>query len=202
MTLSEKITSLRTAHNMSQGDLAEKLNVSRQSVSKWETGASTPDLEKLIAMSELFHITLDELAKGSSDNSSNDIYNNSQIIYMQAPADNTGASSTQRMVGFILLITGILCVFLEFIAPNGFLFTILGTYIILCSILCLAVKKNAGMKIAWTTAIILFVFTMPYGLFMTGGLHFGTMAGCVTLGTWIYILVLIIVTLIRKRKKH
>ena len=40
MTLSEKILKLRTARNLSQGDLAEALDVSRQSVSKWETGVS------------------------------------------------------------------------------------------------------------------------------------------------------------------
>ena len=48
MKLHEKIYTLRTAKNLSQGDLAEILDVSRQSVSKWETGASIPDLDKLI----------------------------------------------------------------------------------------------------------------------------------------------------------
>ena len=63
MKLNEKIIALRNKYQMSQGDLAEKLNVSRQSVSKWETGASIPDLDKLIAMSELFQVTMDELVK-------------------------------------------------------------------------------------------------------------------------------------------
>ena len=63
MKLNEKIIALRNKYQMSQGDLAEKLNVSRQSVSKWETGASIPDLDRLIAMSELFHVTMDELVK-------------------------------------------------------------------------------------------------------------------------------------------
>ena len=66
MTLGEKITTLRNQYEMSQGDLAEKMNVSRQSISKWETGTSVPELEKLIQLSELFHITLDELVKGES----------------------------------------------------------------------------------------------------------------------------------------
>ena len=64
MTLGEKISSLRGAANMSQGDLAEKLNVSRQSISKWETDASVPELDKLIRMSEFFEISLDELVYG------------------------------------------------------------------------------------------------------------------------------------------
>ena len=63
MTLGEKIALLRGQNKMSQGDLAEKLEVSRQSVSKWETGASVPELDKLIMMSKLFNITLDELVQ-------------------------------------------------------------------------------------------------------------------------------------------
>ena len=47
--------------NMTQETLAEKLNVSRQTVSKWEVGESTPDMEKLVAISALFEISLDEL---------------------------------------------------------------------------------------------------------------------------------------------
>lgn len=63
MTLAEKILSLRTARGMSQDDLAEKLEVSRQSVSKWETAQSTPDLDKIIKMSNLFGVTVDELVR-------------------------------------------------------------------------------------------------------------------------------------------
>lgn len=66
MTLGEKIFTLRNQSKLSQGELAEKLNVSRQSISKWETGASVPELDKLIALSEVFGVTLDELAKGDA----------------------------------------------------------------------------------------------------------------------------------------
>ena len=65
MRLGETIYRLRTEKGMSQGELAEALSVSRQSVSKWETDGATPDLEKLIKLSELFGISLDTLVKGS-----------------------------------------------------------------------------------------------------------------------------------------
>ncbi len=61
MNLGESIYQLRNARNMSQGDLADALDVSRQSVSKWENNMAVPDLDKLIKMKELFGITLDEL---------------------------------------------------------------------------------------------------------------------------------------------
>ena len=64
MTLGQNICRLRTERGLSQGDLADALEVSRQSISKWETDASVPELEKLLRLSELFHITLDELVKG------------------------------------------------------------------------------------------------------------------------------------------
>ena len=61
MTLGENIVRLRTQKNWSQGDLADALDISRQSVSKWETDASIPELDKLLKLSELFGVTLDEL---------------------------------------------------------------------------------------------------------------------------------------------
>ncbi len=64
MSLGETIYRLRTEKNLSQGDLAEILEVSRQSVSKWENNSATPDLEKMIKLSECFGVSLDELAKG------------------------------------------------------------------------------------------------------------------------------------------
>ena len=63
MTLSERIVALRTGLGMSQGDVAEKLEVSRQSVSKWETGQSVPDLDKIIKLADLFGVTVDELVR-------------------------------------------------------------------------------------------------------------------------------------------
>ena len=67
MSLGNKIYSLRTEKNMSQEDFAEILEVSRQSVSKWETDASVPELDKLIKICNIFNISLDELTGRTSD---------------------------------------------------------------------------------------------------------------------------------------
>lgn len=61
MTFHNKLYNLRKQKGLSQEELANRLNVSRQTVSKWEIGDSTPDMEKLIAISDLFDISLDEL---------------------------------------------------------------------------------------------------------------------------------------------
>ena len=64
MDIVEKIQKLRREKGLSQEALAEALGVSRQSVSKWESGAVLPDTDKIIAMSELFGISTDFLLKG------------------------------------------------------------------------------------------------------------------------------------------
>ena len=67
MILADKIMSLRKQNGWSQEELAEQLNVSRQSVSKWESGTSIPDIEKIIKMSQLFYVSTDYLLKDSKD---------------------------------------------------------------------------------------------------------------------------------------
>ena len=66
MSFSEKIYALRTQAGMSQASFAEKLQVSRQTVSKWELGTSYPEIEKVLAISSLFHVTTDYLLKDQS----------------------------------------------------------------------------------------------------------------------------------------
>ncbi len=65
MMLSEKIIQQRKKNGWSQEELADKMNVSRQAVSKWESAQSTPELEKLLLLSELFGVTTDYLLKDS-----------------------------------------------------------------------------------------------------------------------------------------
>ena len=64
MEFNNKLYELRKQKGFSQEELANRLNVSRQTVSKWEVGESTPDMEKLVAISDLFGVSLDELVKG------------------------------------------------------------------------------------------------------------------------------------------
>ena len=61
MKFNEKLLSLRKEKGYSQEILADKLNVSRQTISKWESGITTPELEKIILLSEIFNISIDEL---------------------------------------------------------------------------------------------------------------------------------------------
>ncbi len=68
MSISENLQILRKTKNMSQEELAEKLNVSRQAVSKWESGSGYPETEKIISICEIFDCSMDELVKGKIAN--------------------------------------------------------------------------------------------------------------------------------------
>ena len=67
MILADKIIELRKRQGMSQEELAEKLGVSRQSVSKWEGAQSTPDLNRILQLSEIFGVTTDTLLKDTEE---------------------------------------------------------------------------------------------------------------------------------------
>ena len=74
MTLGEKITEARKKKGMSQIDLADAMSVSRQSVSKWETGESNPEISKLSQLAEVLDVSLDWLLSNDEDNTQKNSY--------------------------------------------------------------------------------------------------------------------------------
>ncbi len=87
MFLAYKITELRKAKGWSQEELAEKVNVTRQSVSKWESGQSVPDLDKILQLSQIFDVSTDYLLKGEAQ----------QISVDNEPAENGEAENVRHV---------------------------------------------------------------------------------------------------------
>ena len=104
--LPERIYKFRRKSGLSQEQLAEKIGVSRQAISKWESGTSTPELEKLLALSECFHITLDELVREEIDN---------QIVneIPQKIESNKVLKGIELKVGISLCLIGAICLILS-----------------------------------------------------------------------------------------
>lgn len=86
MNLGNKIMTLRKKNNLSQEDLAEKVGVTRQTISKWELEETTPDINQAKKLSMIFNISLDELVN-------NDV--NSILIEK--------VSNTERLAGIIII---------------------------------------------------------------------------------------------------
>ena len=102
--LSEKIYTLRRKSGLSQEQLAEKIGVSRQAISKWEGGLSTPELDKLRALREFFHVSLDELTGGQGADAPSG----------RAEEKSPGADSqgTEQKLGICLCLVGAVCLIL------------------------------------------------------------------------------------------
>ena len=175
MTLGNKIYTLRTKAGLSQEELAEQMGVSRQSVSKWETDASIPELDKLIQLSKLFEVTLDSLVQDepvqtdtkfevidTTVSNARLTTDNMKDLPTDKPKEHTknGFFSPQKIVGLILFSIGLLGTILSLIFQNDStpIVLIVSIYCKLSGILCLTVKKRLGLAMGIMTLIYLSVF--------------------------------------------
>ena len=92
MALPEKLYTLRKKSGLSQEQLAEALNVSRQAISKWEGGSATPESDKLLALSNYFGVSLDYLLKDGAPDAALIVYGVLSILVPSVPAQISGLS--------------------------------------------------------------------------------------------------------------
>lgn len=92
MALPEKLYTLRKKSGLSQEQLAEALNVSRQAISKWEGGSAMPESDKLLALSNYFDVSLDYLLKDGAPNAALIVYGVLSILVPSVPAQISGSS--------------------------------------------------------------------------------------------------------------
>ena len=181
MTLGDRIYQLRTKAGLSQEALAEQTGVSRQSVSKWETNASIPELDKLIQLTKIFGITLDALvndepAQTAPETVAGDpaelpanateqtyILPTAPYEYREKPHSH---NAIRKIIGAVLLAVSLICITLALIFPFGFFewIIILSVYVLLCGIICLTVRKHPGLAIGGLTFVALILF---FGVFMS-----------------------------------
>ena len=131
MDLGNKIANLRKKNNLSQEELADKIGVTRQTISKWELNNTTPDIMQAKKISEVFSISLDELTDNNTDN----------ILINKVSNTEKLASLTIKILKFIgvsLLIFFILIFILAIIIyKNKFKnidYNVIGKYSITCSL--------------------------------------------------------------------
>lgn len=157
MNLGERIVQYRTSKGLSQGDLAEMLNVSRQSVSKWENNAAVPDLDKIVKLSEIFEVSMDELVKGQ--------FSEKKTVVQEEKNASTTSKENQLKKRHHLLATILLCmaflIFLCCFLMNGALLgLLLATPFLSCGILCIVFSgsKNLGLWCAWTIYCLITIY--------------------------------------------
>ena len=152
MNLGETIYKYRTSKKLSQGDLAEMLDVSRQSISKWENNSATPDLDKIVKLSEIFGVTIDDLVKGE--------YTPASPTNTNVKVENTTSQhlAGRKIAGIILFCMAFLVIL--FLGINGAFGggLILSTPFVVTAIICFAVKKYTGLWCAWAIYFIIDIY--------------------------------------------
>ncbi len=142
MNIGEKIYELRTKKNLSQGDLADRLDVSRQSVSKWENNTAVPDLDKLIKLCDVFEISLDEIT--GREKIERDIV----LVETQK-----SIITPNKVAGFVFMgITLLSALILLVTAPMALYLCI---PLLLCTIICFNVKKYAWYWCSWIIYLLM-----------------------------------------------
>jgi len=150
MTIGEKICELRKANGLSQSELAEKLEVSRQSISKWETDSAVPELDKLMRLCDIFDVSLDELTGRQVKKDEETVPHHGKSNERPLRVSDTGTTQ-QKIIGYILLGFSLLAFLVFFLMSADWLVPLLVSLpVLICSIICLSVKKNAGYWCGWT----------------------------------------------------
>ncbi len=144
MNLGERIYELRNEKNLSQGELADALDVSRQSVSKWENNMAVPDLDKLIKLCDIFEISLDELTGREK------IERIESFVVSQK-----STVEPSKIAGYVLLGTTILGAIITLVTAPPAIFLCIP--LLFCTIICFKVKKHAWF---WCMLITYLLFEL------------------------------------------
>lgn len=107
MKLSEKILKLRKQNGLSQEELAEKLNVSRQAISRWELGSALPDASNILQLSKLFSVTADYLL--------NDDYDSDHDVPAVKQTERSAKSAVKKIASICAVAFGLLGNFILYI---------------------------------------------------------------------------------------
>ena len=185
-TIGTRIASLRSQYSYSQEYVADQLGVSRQAVSKWEQNQSSPDTENLIALSQLFNVSVEYLAIGKIQ----EIINTSEA---QKPQ-----KSTQKRVGYILLSTGLVSLLLGIIID--FVLVIISAYFILSGIVCLFAKKHFLIIMFFALALVTLIASI-FSSHSLVRLTVGTVVFYSSLAVIIIIASIALIKFIKKKKQ-
>ncbi len=171
MTLAEKLAALRGERKLSQGDLAEKLDVSRQSVSKWETGQAVPELDKIIKLADLFGVTVDELVRdGEAPRpEAPEPEVTERVIYVKQQLGKT------QILGVALLVLGLVSVILGVAVSgnSGTYMAMAGAGMVVLGLPFLLARKHPFLITGWVVLAVSCLILNPYTSVSPWGLRGG-----------------------------
>ncbi len=203
-SIGERIYDLRNRNNMSQGNLADKLDVSRQTISKWENNMCLPEAEKLLQLSEIFSVSTDYILKGRTIVEPEPVY----IYVKDSDSENVSKHNekiVRKYVGIVLAVIFAL-ITIVILAMGGTIFAVIPGAVIVLGILLAKNVQHPWLITSWATYIIgvaalpFFTRISPFMIFdpiiYTKGYEIHFLWGW---GIWIALAILILCTVKAKR---
>ena len=154
-TIGERIYSLRKQKGISQGELADALDVSRQTVSKWENDSSVPELEKIIRLCEIFKVSSDYIIRGIAESTEKEEHTviREKTVIIEKETDIKSIFATGLIINAL---------FLLFISPKTFYIPLLFGAVAAILLLC---KKHPVYFSLW----LIYIYTNVYCSLTTAG---------------------------------
>lgn len=186
MNLGERLLNLRKSKQLSQEEVAEKLDVSRQTISKWETNQSTPDFDKIAPLCKLYGITSDELLTGNKG-VSNATIDEENMLIKKKRAKGIGTGVMLYFISVVWIMISIPVLNFDPIVSSAIFLTICGiaTYYIIYTCIVFKEKKTKqeirNNKLRKQIESILAIITTIVYLLIS----FATMAWNITWIIWI-----------------
>ena len=176
MKINQTIRQRRQALGLTQEQLAEALNVSRQSVSKWETGQSVPDLDKIIRMADLFGVSVDELVREGEPPAPPQT--EPRVVCLMQ--EKKGFTGTQK-AGICMEVLGVV-LFLLGVMRQESVAAVIGEALLLLGLPLLLAKKHPWLILGWLAVGLSLLVFNPY----TSAGPWGLMGGLRYLHEFIY----------------
>ena len=203
-TLGQSIKAHREQCHMTQEYVAHSLSVSRQAVSKWENNSAVPDLEKIVKISEIFEISLDELVKGTKTEKQDNVQIIKEVIIQEPQREG------RKTAGIILFCMAFLVFLLLLILTRSIGGLLYAVPFIVCGIICFAFKEHTGLWCAWAVLLMFDAF-MRIAMGISIGMIRHTLIWSADMNyarlaiAWIFLavnLLLVVITILIFRKKE
>ncbi len=206
MTIGQRISDLRKEHGYSQEYVAEKLDVSRQAVSKWECDASAPDTYNLIALAELFGVSVEYIAVGKKESTGDTVTQEPASRPVTVTNHYRQGLGLSNILGIIFLICGLVCGILCVVMDEDRLLPLTISFIF-CTVMCFIQVKHKNLVVYWGYWLFFFLLSVfgmtssPFLIFnpanYVGGVSWHLIFGYVD---WIWLAVNIVYTVLYVRR--
>lgn len=187
MNIGQRLFELRKAKQLSQEEVAEKLNVTRQTVSKWETDQSTPDFDKIVPICNLYEITADELFNGQKEIDNLEENEDNTEFVKRKKAKNIGKGILLYFIGIVWIMISVPVLTMNPVIAAAVMLIIFGIATFLIVYTCIIYKNKKTAKEEHESKIIkqikMIISLITLIIYLT--ISFTTMAWHVTWILWI-----------------